>query len=200
MNFTDFSKKNIIVIDQVFSEDELSLIHKDILRVKTESLFKDSKIGKTTQDNKKIRSDQIYWLDESNLETQAQKICLEKLERIKDELNKELFLGINNLEAHYAFYGQNTFYKRHLDSFKLDNNRIVSFILYLNPNWKPEHKGELKVYSSWDLIEPEITIEPIWGRVVLFLSDEVIHEVALTTQPRLSLTAWFRADPFKNQL
>jgi SM-20-related protein len=62
-----------------------------------------------------IRGDSILWL---NGETAAQRACLEELEQLRQSLNRQLFLGLTELEAHFAHYPPGTGYRKHLDSFK----------------------------------------------------------------------------------
>ena len=48
-------------------------------------------------------------------------------------LNQSLFLGLNELEAHFAHYPAGSGYQRHLDSFQNSNLRRITIVVYLNP-------------------------------------------------------------------
>lgn len=47
------------------------------------------------------------------------------MDGLRQQLNRALYLGLNNYEAHYAAYQAGGFYKKHLDLFKGKRNRIV---------------------------------------------------------------------------
>ncbi|MEZ6020961.1 MAG: 2OG-Fe(II) oxygenase [Planctomycetota bacterium] len=69
----------------------------------------------------------------------------------------------------------------------------MSSVLYLNPHWTPDAGGELRIFD--DAGQAEIaTLEPFYGRLVLFLSERIPHEVLPTTRARFSLTGWFRVN------
>ena len=64
-------------------------------------------------------------------------------------------------------------------------------MLFLNPNWQPEHGGELVLYQDDERTE-RARIAPVDGRLVLFLSEEIPHEVRPTSAPRRSVAGWYR--------
>lgn len=140
------------------------------------------------QINPFVRTDEIYWLDRSNPVTTA---YLTWSENLRLELNRRLFLGLFDYECHYAWYPTGAFYKKHLDAFTGNTNRVISTVLYLNPSWNTGDGGELLMYRD-DESEPFEIIAPIFGRLVLFLSEEFPHEVVKTTKPRRSLAGWYR--------
>jgi SM-20-related protein len=113
---------------------------------------------------------------------------MQQLNSLRIFLNRENYLGLNDLELHAAIYPENSFYKKHRDNFKNSNQRIVSVILYLNIDWNSNDGGQLRLY----LPKKSIDIEPIGGRLVVFLSEDFPHEVLTTHQERYSLTGWFR--------
>lgn len=134
-----------------------------------------------------VRRDQIYWLDQSNA-TDAQNLIWQELEKLKQEFNRTLFLGINSFEGHYAAYPEGGFYKRHLDCFQKNDDRVVSLILYLNKDWKPVDGGELRVYENTNHLD----IQPKGGTLVCFMSREKEHEVLTSHAPRFSFSGWFK--------
>gem|GEM_PF-4344196 len=91
-----------------------------------------------------------------------------------------------------AQYPSGSFYKAHLDQHKGKNSRILTIILYLNDNWKPQHAGQLKFYNdtSLGLDGNAMVIEPTGGKIALFLSNDYWHEVLPSNHSRLSLTGW----------
>ncbi len=134
-----------------------------------------------------IRSDQICWLDPQAL-TPAQARYWEAMEVLRQELNRALFLSLASLESHYALYEPGAFYHKHLDRFSDADERMISSTLYLNRDWKDAYGGQLRLH----LADGALDILPEFGTFVLFRSDTIYHEVLPATQPRYSLTGWFR--------
>lgn len=137
--------------------------------------------------DKAIRGDEIRWLD---FQPSAQRELAVKLQEIKERLNQELFLGLWDWEAHFSRYLEGTAYHRHVDRFRDDDRRTVSFVLYLNSGWSEADGGRLLLYPN-DPVSP-IAIIPQAGTLVLFLSDEIPHEVELARRERWSISGWFR--------
>jgi len=136
-----------------------------------------------------IRRDRIAWLQGDTI---PQVALFEFFEAIRSGLNQRLFLGLRRFEAHYATYHSGDFYKKHLDSFRGRALRVVSLVLYLNEDWHPEHGGELQVFNRED--EACGLVMPEKGRMVLFLSEEIPHEVLAARRTRYSIACWFRQD------
>jgi SM-20-related protein len=140
--------------------------------------------------NKFVRSDQICWV---NKDVPATRDYLDWIEQLRLRLNSELFLGLFDYECHYAVYPRGAFYKKHVDAFKGRASRVLTTILYLNPNWQPGNGGELHVYGEEEDM-PFLKVEPTWGTMVMFLSEHFPHEVLPARVQRYSLTGWFRVN------
>ncbi|MDX5298962.1 MAG: 2OG-Fe(II) oxygenase, partial [Gammaproteobacteria bacterium] len=95
-------------------------------------------------------------------------------------------------EAHYALYPPGTFYKRHVDNFRGRSSRVVTSLLYLNPHWQPGDGGEMQLYP--DAADAAQRVEPRLGTFVLFMAEDLPHEVLPTRVPRGSIAGWFRRD------
>lgn len=137
-----------------------------------------------------IRGDHIHWLEEGQAA-----ICdayLTVMDELRHRLNRELFLGLEEFECHFALYPPGAFYQTHLDRFRDDDSRCVSAVLYLNPNWQAADGGELRMYMADG---SSLDITPLAGNLVVFLSGDFPHEVLVTQTDRLSLTGWFRRRP-----
>lgn len=144
--------------------------------------------GEDHQLAKDIRRDQIKWLTGT---TAAQVAYLALMKQLQQEINRALFLGLFEYECHYALYNQGDFYLKHSDAFKGQANRIVTTVLYLNPDWQKQWGGELVIYDETG--EEQIAkVTPELGKLVVFMSEHVPHEVAVTQQPRASIAGWFR--------
>ncbi len=134
-----------------------------------------------------IRNDFISWLDDST-ENASEKAFFNITKELSSYLNRTCYTGINSGEFHYALYKIDSFYKRHLDQFTVNNKRLFSIISYINDDWQKDDGGELVLY----LKDGDIIIQPQGGRVVFFKSSEIEHEVLPSKRERMSVTGWLR--------
>ncbi|EFC39473.1 predicted protein [Naegleria gruberi] len=108
------------------------------------------------------------------------------------------------MELMWSLYkSHGTYYEKHRDSFPSNgkdegplDQRKVTALLYMNTEWKDESDGgQLKIF-----IKPENAskhterttklINPTAGRLVLFLSGALDHEVMASFKDRVALTSW----------
>lgn len=136
------------------------------------------------------RGDSTLWLDDPACGPAAGEL-LAALEALRSDLNRRLLLGLDEVEAHFAHYPPGTGYARHRDRFRSDDARVLSLVLYLNPDWPDAAGGALRLH----LPDGPHDIAPRAGTVALFLSAEVEHEVLPADRPRFSVAAWFRQRP-----
>ena len=136
-----------------------------------------------------IRGDAIHWLDRESL---AQRRYLSAMGELQQSLNRALYLGLFEFEAHFARYPPGSFYKPHVDSFQGRANRVISTVLYLNPEWPADGGGEMVIYASEEAGHELARVRPEAGTLVCFLSESVPHEVLPTRLPRASIAGWFR--------
>lgn len=134
-----------------------------------------------------IRGDQIAWL--KNGQSVACDSYLHIMENLREALNRTLFLGLEEYESHFAFYSPGASYHRHKDRFQDDDRRTVSVVIYLNPDWLQEQGGALRLHPEG--LDTQ-DIAPIAGRLVLFLSAQIVHEVLPATRDRMSIAGWFK--------
>jgi SM-20-related protein len=139
-----------------------------------------------------IRRDQVLWLQPGDFSVE-QEIYLTRLETLRLALNQRFFLGLFEFEGHFAIYPEGAFYKAHLDRHAGTTDRIVTVILYLNPDWQAGDGGELKLWTAvgeksgkFELIEPRM------GTLVCFMAGDFWHEVLPAKKARMSITGWFR--------
>lgn len=181
------AEKSYAVIDNFLTEAEVNAILELPLFKQRDQYFKKAGIGKNNdlQINEAVRSDYILWLDKHTAPTAAL-VYLNKLNELIQHLNQSLFLSLKDYEVHMTVYPIGTYYKRHLDQFKKDDQRKLSVICYLNNNWVEAQGGQLRIYEN----ESSFDVLPLAGRLVCFRSDVLEHEVLPATRERLSLTGW----------
>lgn len=183
--------KGYAVGDAFLKEDTLNGLFNQLLTLQESDKMKAAGVGQLTEHevNKSIRGDKIHWLTK-NSKLPFEQLFNRQIEAYSAYLNRSCFLSINDFEFHYTCYPPGTFYKRHIDRFQSDRSRILSLILYLNKDWKKGDGGEIVLYPH---NEPEVIIEPKWGRMVCFKSDELAHEVLPTKVNRYSITGWLKS-------
>jgi SM-20-related protein len=134
-----------------------------------------------------VRGDRIQWLDSGLSPACDQYLAL--MDGLRQGLNRELYLGLDDYECHFAWYPPGAFYQKHLDRFRDDDRRAVSAVFYLNPDWQAEQGGALRLYLA---DETTRDVQPQAGSLLVFLSADLPHEVLPASRERLSLTGWFR--------
>lgn len=146
--------------------------------------------GNDLMQNNFVRTDEICWISG---ESDAGRRWLNWSGGLQQYLNRRLFLGLFSFESHFAHYAPGDFYRRHLDAFKGQQNRVLSLVVYLNPGWQADDGGELVLYR--DSTDQEgIRVTPLMGTVVVFLSEEFPHEVLPAQRDRYSIAGWFRVN------
>ncbi|QED38393.1 2OG-Fe(II) oxygenase [Antarcticibacterium arcticum] len=182
------------IAEDFFNLEEVQQLRNVLLEKYEEDNFKKAAIGNKLNETiaKTVRGDFILWINEKDA-GDAERIFFSKINSLVDYLNKTCFLGILQKEFHYAVYPPGTFYKRHLDTFQNDDRRKLSLVCYLNDeNWKPENGGELVIYKQENGVETSKSIYPLPGRVVIFESQILEHEVKPVNTTRLSITGWLK--------
>jgi len=191
----DLMERKYSIADNFFTAGDIEKLRNGLLAKYEAESFKKSAIG--NQVNEKIidavRGDFILWIDEDKADA-AEQLFFDKINDFTAYLNRTCFMGINENEFHYAVYPPGTFYKRHLDTFQNDKRRKLSIVCYLNDeNWQPEYGGQLTIYTSDDDTEKATDIYPVKGRMVIFESQVLEHEVKPVNKQRLSITGWLKS-------
>ena len=144
--------------------------------------------GESVRRRTSNRGDFTCWLREPLFPPERE--LLLELERLRLELNREAFLGLFELELHYAWYPPGAGYERHVDQPQGTTQRRVSLALYLNVDWEPEAGGMLRIFDADGGCRD---IEPIAGRLVCFLTPGREHSVLPAQRERFSVSGWVRA-------
>ena len=187
---TDLEQQGWSVQENFFSDELIQQLNETLTSFRQQGMLNQAGIGrkKNFHIEQSIRSDQICWFDSNKLDD-SQKKYLSISQQLQDAIHQHLYLGLFELEVHFALYSPNAFYKRHLDQHKNQDTRVVTLITYLNENWKEKDGGELQLYLKNG---ETVTVLPKAGTVVCFLSAEYEHEVLPSIRERASLTGWFR--------
>ncbi len=138
------------------------------------------------------RGDVVLWLDPAAA-AGARLRWLQRMETLRLALNEALFLGLFDLEAHYALYAPGAGYRRHRDQHRGQQTRLLSVIAYLNEDWGTDDGGALRLYL--DAGDAHVDVLPRAGTLAVFLADRYDHEVLPARRERLALTGWFRGRP-----
>lgn len=151
--------------------------------------FKEARVGTRTKNQRieKIRGDSTYWLDPLAPDEIFGNV-FNFLNTLKESVNSKFYLGLQQYECHLAFYPSGAFYQKHLDCFTNDSSRKLSFVFYLNPDWKDDDGGEIVIYDKKNIILDSFL--PKAGSFICFMSDEFPHEVKSSNRERRSLTGW----------
>ncbi|UFH45682.1 2OG-Fe(II) oxygenase [Flavobacterium galactosidilyticum] len=163
----------------------------NLIALNTKSLLVEAGIGnaeKVSYDGA-IRSDSIYWLDKKH-NNAFENEFFAQIEEFILYLNRSCFAGITGYEFHYSLYESGDFYLKHLDQFKNNPSRKYSMISYLNADWQESDGGELLIHQ----LDNNQKIAPTQGKTVFFKSDELVHEVLVTQNTRMSITGWLKSD------
>lgn len=179
------------IIDDVFNDNMSYLLGDRLHTLMAADAMRRAGIGRgdahmTRED---VRGDEIHWLTE---EHQSEILWVQSMAYLRSELNRELLLGLFSYESHFSHYPPGAFYKKHADSFRGEANRVLSTVYYLNPDWVKGDGGELVMYNDADEVVERI--EPVFNRLVVFLSEEFPHEVLPTMKDRYSIAGWFRVN------
>jgi SM-20-related protein len=141
--------------------------------------------------HQEFRGDFIHWIETLEASSEEQSY-LTLMDELKAAINQAFFLGLFELESHFAAYPAGAGYKKHLDQFTGTEDRKITCILYLNETWEEADGGQLRMYLDTKETEAFVDVLPQGGRLVVFVSSDFLHEVLPAERERLSITGWFR--------
>lgn len=186
-----YIENKVGISEHFLSTDLANNLKQNLILLKQKSLLMEAGIGnseKVSYDGA-IRSDSIYWLDKKH-NNAFENEFFAQIEAFIVYLNQSCYAGITGYEFHYSLYESGDFYLKHLDQFKNNPSRKYSMISYLNNNWKESDGGELLIHQ----LDNNQKIAPTQGKTVFFKSDELVHEVLVTQNTRMSITGWLKSD------
>ncbi len=166
-------------------------IRRDIEDVRSREELRPAGVGRaqTRREDSTIRRDVIFWIERDDLNARPERLeLIETIETIRQGLNRLLFLGLWDWEGHFALYPAGAFYREHLDRFRDESRRTVSIVFFFNPGWERGDGGELRLHLPSGVVD----IPPRAGTAVIFMSDQIKHEVLETHKDRASFAGWLR--------
>jgi len=179
----DLDQHGFAIIDDAYSND---YVHQ-LIEECTSNLNRFREAAIQNGVISKIRSDHILWL---NPELVISNQHVQALYSLGQELNRAFYLGIRDVEAHFACYNAGEFYALHRDNPQGKNGRMISTVYYLHEDWQDDWGGELHLQDKNDIWH---VLQPKPNRIALFQSD-LLHEVLEAKHQRLSITGWLRSD------
>lgn len=179
----DLDQHGFAIIDDAYSDD---YIHQ-LIEECTSNLNRFREAAIQNGVISKIRSDHILWL---NPELVISNHHVQALYSLGQQLNRAFYLGIRDVEAHFACYNAGEFYALHRDNPQGKNGRMISTVYYLHEDWQDDWGGELHLQDKNDIWH---VLHPKPNRIALFQSD-LLHEVLEAKHQRLSITGWLRSD------
>ena len=147
-------------------------------------LFRPAGISRGHQRDEAVRSDSLLWVEAGDVELA---VLVASCEALRLELNEGAWLGLTRFDLQLGhFPGAGGHYSRHRDALAGPAGRRVTAIAYLNAQWSEADGGQLRL-----CVEPPVELTPQLGRLVVFLSEKVEHEVLPVWASRLAATAWY---------
>lgn len=184
------------VVRRVLPDTALADLRAHVHALDASGAFAEARTGRdaaASAAHVRARGDRIAWLPEApGAPCEAPVRAL--VEALRIASNRALFLGIDSHELHYAIYPPGAGYVRHRDRFRDDDARVLSFVLYLNTQWRADDGGALRVhFETREHGAPQhVDVIPEGGTAVVFLSERFEHEVLPARRERASLTGWLR--------
>jgi SM-20-related protein len=185
----DLSARGVSIRDRFASGAEVSALRECAWSREARGEFAPARVGRQGAERRResVRGDFTCWLSAPLLP--PERLLLERMEELRRQLNRDAYLGLFELELHYARYPAGAAYSRHVDQPLGSAQRKLSLVLYLNPGWQCADGGVLRIHNAHGGF---VDVEPIAGRLICFLTPGREHEVLEARRERLSISGWFR--------
>lgn len=158
-----------------------------------DNLFTPGEIGRDKDGLKpQIRGDYIHWVSHDS--PISKHPFFDWMAQFRQVLNNDYNMGLRSQEFHFARYDGGMGYKKHIDQHRGTDHRKVSIVYYLNQNWDMGNGGEICFYEPRNPDNEILRAAPLGGRLAIFVSGVIPHEVLPSKAPRWSLTGWLRTD------
>ncbi|KAL6765837.1 2OG-Fe(II) oxygenase superfamily-domain-containing protein [Haematococcus lacustris] len=199
------------VCDNVLSVGQVIAVRKELKVMEEHYTAGEIWVGKeadtgATLSRRDVRGDQVLWLDEQALAATAfvkdgerRACCFTHLSTVLACIDRLVMVELARVSALLrrvrersaamcaVYPGGGARFAKHIDNTAEDGRRLT-LLCYLNPNWKPSHGGALRLFPP---NSSPVDVLPHCGRLAMFLSKTVAHEVMPTLAPRHSFTLWY---------
>ena len=188
--------RGFVVVPGFLPREVVTALRGEGARRRAAGEFHAATIGRAgnAQRDASVRGDSICWLG-ARAVTTPERALVAHLDALCVALNRALFLGIAEFEAHYACYAPGAAYARHVDRFRDHDARVVSLVLYLNDDWRDADGGALRIYATRGAHAPACELAPRGGTLVAMRSEAIEHEVLPANAERWSIAGWLRRRP-----
>ena len=85
-------------------------------------------------------------------------------------------------------HGNGGCFPLHFDGDPSLDDRVITAVLYLNPDWSESHGGHLQLVP---FPERPVDVAPLFDRLVLFASHDTLHRALPSQNVRFCVTLWF---------
>lgn len=186
-----------VVVPGFLASESITALRNEGVRRRAAGEFHAADVGRAghAAPDAAIRGDSICWLGGRRASTAPERMLFAHIGALCAALNRTLFLGISEFEAHYACYPPGTGYVRHVDRFRDDAARVISLVLYLNDVWHDTDGGALRIYATRHSPAPTRDLPPRGGTLVAMRSDTIAHEVLPANTERWSIAGWLKRRP-----
>ena len=202
-------KYGYVVVDHFIQDHAMiQALSSDVDTLRAKGRFRSARVGENLQLNSNIRVAEQCFLHNGRqndvFPNEARQETLDRLSHLRDELSLLLESG-HSLDPElddlsYVYYPNGGFYVRHVDATPGTPTvlRKFSILLYLNTqNWTADMGGQLRLFPNNDT---SVDVLPVGGRLVIFESDRIPHQVVETNQTRLVLVGWFCRAPSNEEI
>lgn len=200
------------VMDGFVDETVVSDIHRELELLDFDGKFVEVQQQKMTG----YRTDRIHWLSYDGLDREKQQglgALMKKMMSLPFELNKKcsLYLQVSGTFQLAVYPGSSGFYRKHVDGGydDINNGRKITAVFYANKTWSSSDEGQCRLYKrrpnpfqaakmrsqgteppaeGADEVDEEV--EPVGGRLLLFRSRDVPHEVLRAARKRYAISLW----------
>jgi SM-20-related protein len=146
---SELADRGFVVVPGFLAREPVTALRGEGARRRAAGEFHAASVGRagSAECDASIRGDSICWLG-GRASTAPERALLAHLHALCVALNGALFLGIAEVEAHYACYPPGAGYMCHVDRFRDDAARVISLVLYLNDDWRDADGGALRIYAT----------------------------------------------------
>jgi hypothetical protein len=180
-------RERLVVIDDVVSPDVINRAAAELAGMQQQGFLvcpiDDLCAPRTQRHNLLLRGGTLGEAQRAAVPALAQ--CVEALCNVPELLERELGLGLRVPQTvMVTAMPPGAAYREHLDGNGTDNPRLVTVLLYLS--YDPPRGGALRVKMA----DGPRDIYPNPGRAVVFMAQELKHEVLASEGERLAMTLW----------